>query len=105
MIRLSATLFPNCCVNELHEQNVDGDTFYLFVQRTLLPTLLPFNGYNPNSVVIMDDCSIDHVPEVIELIRSIGTIVFLPRTVLILHLLRRCLAKSRTLFSSPQRST
>ena len=64
---------------ELHEQNVDGDTFYLFVQRTLLPTLLPFNGYNPNSVVVMDNCSIHHVPEVIELIRSVGTIVvFLP---------------------------
>ena len=61
---------------ELHEQNVDGYTFYLFVsQRTLLPTLLPFNGYNPNLVVVMDNCSIHHVPEVIELIRSVGTIV------------------------------
>ena len=73
----------------------------LFIQRTLLPTLLPFNGYNPNSVVVMDNCSIHHVPEMIELIRSVGTIVvFLPRTVLILHLSRRCLAKSRTLFGS-----
>ena len=61
---------------ELHEQNVDGDTFYLFVQRTLLPTLLPFNGYNPNSVAIMDNCG---VSEVIELIHSVGAIVvFLP---------------------------
>ena len=58
---------------------MDGDTFYLFVQRTLLPTLLPFNGYNPNSVVVMDNCSIHHVPEVIELIHSVGAIVvFLP---------------------------
>ena len=40
----------------------------LFVQRTLLPTLLPFDGYNSNLVVIMDNCSIHHVPEVIELI-------------------------------------
>ena len=64
---------------ELHEQNVDGDTFYLFVQRTLLPKFLPFDGHNPNSVVVMDNCSIHHVPEVIELIRSVGTIVvFLP---------------------------
>ena len=54
---------------------MDGDTFYLFVQRTLLPTLLPLNGYNPNSVVIMENCSIHHVPEVIELIRSVETIV------------------------------
>ena len=58
---------------------MDGDTFYLFVQRTLLPVLLPFNGYNPNSVVVMDNRSIHHVPEVIELIRGVGTIVvFLP---------------------------
>ena len=63
--RLSAiaalTIFQLLCY-ELHEQNVDGDTFYLFVQRTLLPTLLPFNGYNPNSVVIMDYIIITIVP-------------------------------------------
>ena len=64
---------------ELHEENVDGDTFYLFIQRTFLPNLLPFDGHNRNSVVVMDNCSIHHVPEVIELIRSVGAIVvFLP---------------------------
>ena len=32
----------------------DGDTFFDFVERHLLPQLQPFNGVNPHSVVIMD---------------------------------------------------
>lgn len=38
----------------------DGETFYSFVQTHLLPHLLPFNGTNPHSVVIMDNCSVHH---------------------------------------------
>ena len=40
---------------------VNGDIFYDFVQKYLLPQLLPFNGVNPHSVVVMDNCSIHHV--------------------------------------------
>ena len=46
--------------------NTDGDTFYDFVQTHLLPILQPYNGSNPHSVVIMDNCSIHHVPEVVK---------------------------------------
>ena len=43
---------------------VDGDAFYSCVCRSLLSKLMPFNGTNPNSVLLMDNCSIHHVREV-----------------------------------------
>ena len=39
----------------------NSDVFYSFVEEHLLPCLLPFDGINPHSVVIMDNCSIHHV--------------------------------------------
>ena len=58
---------------------VDSETFLDFVRRDMLPILMPFNGQNPNSVVIMDNASIHHVDEVVELITSCGALVrFLP---------------------------
>ena len=32
--------------------------------KYVLPHLMPFNGYNPHSVVIMDKCAIHHVQEI-----------------------------------------
>ena len=43
---------------------VDGDDFYHFVNHMLLPKLMPFDGSNQNSIIIMDNCSIHHVDEV-----------------------------------------
>lgn len=59
--------------------NTDGDIFYEFVQTHLLPILQPYNGSNPHSVMIMDNCSIHHVPEVVKSITDVGALVhFLP---------------------------
>ena len=57
----------------------DGDDFYFFVQTHLLPHLQPFNCVNPHSVVILDNASVHHVPEVVQSIEEIGALVlFLP---------------------------
>lgn len=57
----------------------DGDSFFDFVERHLLPQLQPFNGVNPHSVVIMDNCSIHHIQETVRMIEQVGAIVhFLP---------------------------
>ena len=48
-----------------------GDTFYEFVQTHLIPHLLPFNGINPHSVVILDNCLIHHCSEVITSLRDV----------------------------------
>ena len=58
---------------------VNGETFYNFVQTHLLPHLMPYNGINPHSVVVSDNCSIHHVAEVIASIEDVGALVlFLP---------------------------
>lgn len=73
---MTTTSFLDCYVVD---SNVDGDVFYQFVQSSLLPNLMPFHGTNPNSVVVMDNCSIYHLQDVIRLINSVGSLVlFLP---------------------------
>ena len=58
---------------------VDGDAFYDFTQKHLLPQLMLFNGVNPHSVVVLDDCSIHHVEEITTMIEDVGALVhFLP---------------------------
>ena len=58
---------------------MDGDTLLEFVERDLLPVLQPFNGMNPNSVVIMDNCSVHHVARVKSLINEVGALLhYLP---------------------------
>ena len=57
----------------------DGDAFYSFVQTHLIPQLMPYNGTNLHSVVIMDNFSIHHVPEVVKSIQDVGALIqFLP---------------------------
>ena len=73
---LTTTCLLDCYIVE---GTVDGDVFYNFVQSTLLPYLLPFNGINPNSVVVLDNCSIHHLDDVVSLIQSVGAlVVYLP---------------------------
>ena len=55
--------------------SVNGDSFLEFVENLLMPNLMPFNGYNPRSVVIMDNCSIHPIHEVTELIQQTGALV------------------------------
>lgn len=57
----------------------DGDTFYSFVQTYLLPHVMPFDGMNPHSVVVLDNCAIHHIVEVKSMLEEVGVLVhFLP---------------------------
>lgn len=59
--------------------SVDGETFSQFIELHLLPHLLPFNGTNPNSIIVMDNASIHYNSKVAELIQSVGALlVYLP---------------------------
>ena len=60
---------PILSLNGIHdvfmaEGTMNGDRFVNFLRVCLLPNLLPFNGVNPQSVVIMDNASIHHVEDV-----------------------------------------
>ena len=55
----------------------NGETFYRFIEEC--PQLLPFNGNNPHRVVIMDNYSIHHIGEIVQMIEEVGAIIhFLP---------------------------
>lgn len=59
--------------------SVTGDIFNDFVEKQLLPHLMAFNGTNPNSIVIMDNCAVHHVDSVANTFEGIGVIVhYLP---------------------------
>lgn len=56
-----------------------GADFHHFVLDALIPHLQPFNGVNPHSIVVLDNASIHHVPQVVSAIESTGALVqFLP---------------------------
>lgn len=79
----------------------NGDTFYDFVQTHLLPHLMPFNGTNPHSVVILDNCSVHHVPEVIKSIQDVGTMVlFLPPYSPDFNPIEECFSKLKSILKS-----
>ena len=60
-------------------ESVNGDIFCDFIERYLQPQLLPFDGTNPKSVVILDNAAIHHAHPAIELIEETGALaVFLP---------------------------
>ena len=64
---------------EMTRDTVDSTFFFDFVRGSLLPNMLPFDGSNPWSVAILDNCSIHHVQSVRELFRQAGVLVlFLP---------------------------
>ena len=45
-------------------ENVDANVFCEYIERCLLPHLLPFNSINPRSVVVLDNASIHHAGKV-----------------------------------------
>ena len=54
-------------------------SFIALLKKHLLPCLLPYDGKNPHSVVIMDNCSIRHLSSIVKMIEEVGAIVhFLP---------------------------
>lgn len=61
------------------QETVTGDIFIDFIERQLLPHLMTFNGHNSNSVIILDNCSVHHVPGVTDAIEDVGALVhYLP---------------------------
>ena len=64
----------------LAEDSVNGEKFEHFLRECLLPILMPFNGINPRSVVVMDNATIHHIETVVDLIenQSHAKLILLP---------------------------
>lgn len=64
---------------QCEKESVNEETFCNFLEQHLLPKLLPFDGINPKSVVLLDNASIHHTAKVAQLIQSMGALVhFIP---------------------------
>jgi len=57
---------------------INETRFYDFVQKYVLPHLMPLNGHNPHSFVIMDNCAIHHIQEIATMIEDVGSLVHYP---------------------------
>ena len=61
---------------DITASTVNGEHFYDFIRGYRIPELLPFDGQNPRSVIVMDNCSIHHVQEVSELLSDTGIVPY-----------------------------
>ena len=79
-ISVIAAMTVDCILDlKIIRGNVTGEIFLDFINTVLLQRLMTFNGYNPNSVIIMDNCSVHHVHGVVKSLHQVGTLVqFLP---------------------------
>ena len=64
---------------DLVQGTVNGQRFLEFLQGKLIPEMLPYDGENPHSILIMDNCSIHHVQPVLHTLKQMGILIlFLP---------------------------
>ena len=61
---------------DLTESTMTGERFFDFVRGSLIPNMLPFNGINPQSIAVLDNCAIHHVQEVKEVFQQAGILLF-----------------------------
>ena len=58
---------------------VNGKVFLDFIKGTLIAEMLPFDGENPRSILVLDNCSVHHVQLVIVILRQMSILtLFLP---------------------------
>ena len=61
------------------KETINGDKFEEFLCQCLLPIIMPYDGNNARSVVVMDNASIHHLDRVKDIITGIGAkLIFLP---------------------------
>lgn len=61
---------------DLTQGTVDGSRFVDYVRGQLIPEMLPFDGENPHSILVLDNCAIHHVREVTQLLQEAGILLF-----------------------------
>ena len=61
---------------EYTTSSVTGEVFFDFIRGSLIPRMLPFNGTNPRSILVVDNASVHHVEEMIKLVEQAGILLF-----------------------------
>ena len=85
---------------EIVTGSVNGEKFFDFLRGSLIPNMMPFDGQNPNSILVMDNCSVHHVHEDIDLLRQSGILLLFLRTALTSIQLKKHSATSRATLKS-----
>ena len=57
------------------QSTVNADVFFDYVRGYLIPQMRPFDGINHASIVVMDNLSVHHVPQVTNLFQQAGILV------------------------------
>ena len=51
----------------------------MYICKCVLPVIMPFNGTNPRSILVLDNASIHHLDQVYDIITGVGAkLCFLP---------------------------
>ena len=59
--------------------SVNGEVYSDFVEQFLVPHLLPYDGHNPHSVIILDNCIMHYCQEALQMTQAVGALVhFIP---------------------------
>ena len=81
------------------EGRVDAEVFQQFLDQYLIPKLMPFNGTNPHSVVILDNAAIHHIESVVASLEGLGVLPvvhFLPPYSPDKNAIEECFAKVKS---------
>ena len=64
---------------ELTTSTVNQEVFFDYIRGSLIPNMMPFDGINPRSIAVMDNLSVHHVTEILDLFHEAMILVlFLP---------------------------
>ena len=64
---------------EMDGGTCNGDKFVQFITGILIPEMYQFDGSNPRSVLVMDNCAIHHVSPALQVLTDAGIVtMFLP---------------------------
>ena len=73
---IAAMLCSRILALEVKNGTIDGEDF---IRGILIPQMLPFDGQNPHSILVLDNCTIHHISEVREVLQNSGIVtLFLP---------------------------
>ena len=61
---ITAMSVDGMVVYDLTTDTINGEKFLDFLRATLIPEMMPYDGSNPKSIIIMDNCSVHHIQEV-----------------------------------------